>query len=182
MYTRPICIACAVSTSAAPSRFAKARKGHAAELPALQAQSTMFKPPRAAYGQGCCHMARILRMPIPSRGPGANVSDFKNVSRCSKAKVKIECRYMHDKFKHAISPFAGAFFRVSFESNPRPCWALYGLDRRPCGPWGTRGRAGGALVRASWQIMRFRGSVCLVVAIGNRPIGFFGLLLSADYR
>ena len=30
-----------------------------------------------------------------SHREGVNVSDFKNVSRCSKVKVKIECIYAH---------------------------------------------------------------------------------------
>ena len=63
---------------------------------ALQASSTsysaMIKLPRvkSTYGQGSAIWPES-RLSHREGAIHANVSDFKNVSRCSKVKVKIEC-------------------------------------------------------------------------------------------
>ena len=45
--------------------------------------------------------------------------------------------------KHAISPFPGAFFRVAFESNPRPRGPYMGLVIIPEGPGAPGAGLGG---------------------------------------
>ena len=87
---------------AAPGSFAKARKECTAKAAALQAPSTMSTCRGSSLHMG--RAAVIWPGSCLSHREGANVSDFKNVSRCSKVKVKIECARGPEREKNQTSP------------------------------------------------------------------------------